>query len=80
MQRQILNGVPYYIDGSKKLYTYTEQPIHIGSLSTDGSVAINSGIYTVLDNEVAKWRLEQSSRTRKPQEKSTKDSKDNKDA
>ncbi len=68
MQRQILHGVPYYVDSSSKLYTYTDEPIHIGSVSGDGAVTIRNGAYESLDAGLAEWRSKQSARSRKPQE------------
>jgi hypothetical protein len=65
MQRQIINGVPYYVDSSKKIYTYTDEPSIIGNL-TDGLVTINPLAHQSLDAKLAEWRNAQSARTRKP--------------
>ena len=65
MQRQIINGVPYYIDSAKKIYTFTDEPSHIGQF-TDGFVTINPDSYMSLSAKLAEWRSNQSARTRKP--------------
>ena len=65
MQRQIINGVPYYIDSAKKLYTFTDEPNHIGKFS-DGLVTINPASYESLNEKLAEWRQSQNARVRKP--------------
>jgi hypothetical protein len=67
MQRQIIYGVPYYIDSANKLYTYSEDKIHIGSY-LNNTVTLVSGILETLDGKLKMWRDEQSARIRKPQE------------
>jgi hypothetical protein len=65
MQRQIINGIPYYIDSAKKLYTFTDEPNHIGQFS-DGLVSINPASYESLNTKLAEWRESQNARVRKP--------------
>jgi hypothetical protein len=67
MQRQIINGIPYYIDSSNKIYTFTEEPAHIGQF-TEGILTINPSSYESLDRKLKDWRESQSARTRKPTE------------
>ena len=67
MQRQIINGLPYYIDSCKKLYTFTEEPVHIGKL-IEGNVTIDPSIYENIDKQVKTWRESQVARIRKPTE------------
>jgi hypothetical protein len=65
MQRQIINGIPYYIDSAKKLYTFTDEPNHIGQF-TDGLVTINPASYESLNAKLTEWRDSQNARVRKP--------------
>jgi len=65
MQRQIINGVPYYIDSANKIYTYTDEPSVIGEF-TDGLLTINQAAYESLNAKLTEWRNAQSARTRKP--------------
>ena len=65
MQRQIINGVPYYIDSANKLYTFTDEQNHIGQF-TDGHVSINPSSYESLNAKLAEWRESQNARVRKP--------------
>jgi hypothetical protein len=67
MQRQIINGIPYYTDSSNKIYTFTEEPAHIGQLA-EGIVTINPSCYESLDRKLKEWRESQSARSRKPAE------------
>ena len=67
MQRQIINGIPYYVDSSNKIYTFTEEPSHIGQLA-EGIVTINPSSYESLDRKLKEWRESQSARSRKPTE------------
>ena len=65
MQRQIINGVPYYIDSANKIYTYTDEPSVIGEF-TDGLLTINQAAYESLNAKLTEWRNSQFARTRKP--------------
>lgn len=76
MQRQIINGVPYYVDSAKKIHTYTDEPSHIGNLA-DGLITINPLAYESLNAKLAEWRNAQSARTRKPASVATTNAKAN---
>ncbi len=69
MQRQIIHGVPYFIDGANNLYLWdTETPAHrVGSYSkaTD-SVTFTDNHLSQLTDRLQVWRSKQAARPRKP--------------
>jgi hypothetical protein len=70
MQRQIIHGIPYYVDSKNKLYTYSDDSVHIGSYNpTNSVVEYIEGIHATLGDSVKQWRIGQSSRSRKPEDK-----------
>lgn len=69
MQRILLHGVPYFINGSNELFTYTQDiaPIHIGSYNSDtDTVILKSGITSLLEPALAAWRATLTAKPRKP--------------
>lgn len=75
MQRQIINGVPYFTDAQNRLYTWdTEaQPQHIGSFEPAKSksatevisIQFNDNHLTKLTDRLQGWRTKQNARSRK---------------
>jgi hypothetical protein len=68
MQRQILYGIPYFIDSAHKLYTWDREsaPQHIGQFNpSDKSVQFKDNHLNGLSNRLAEWRALQISRLRK---------------
>jgi hypothetical protein len=68
MQREIINGVPYFIDGQSKLYTWEIEstPQHIGVYkSTTQSIEYTEGFLEKLEGKLQSWRSKQEPRARK---------------
>ena len=69
MQRQIIHGVPYFIDGANNLHLWdTEAPAHrIGTYSkaTD-TLTFTDNHLTQLSDRLQAWRSKQIARPRKP--------------
>lgn len=74
MQRQILDGVPYFTDKSNKVYLWdAEAPTHIGTLNPKTKsvtfLSSQSTLLATLNDRLIAWRATQSARPRKPAEK-----------
>jgi hypothetical protein len=69
MQRQLIHGVPYFVNAQNKLYTWdTEaEPQHIGTYnpSTD-TISYVADIQSKLAGRLQSWREQQNPRPRKP--------------
>jgi hypothetical protein len=68
MQRQIINGVPYFTDNQNRLFTWdTEaQPQHIGAYNpTTGAVTYEPNHLANLATRLQVWREKQQPRDRK---------------
>ncbi len=68
MQRQILYGVPYFIDSAHKLYTWDRDssPQPIGQYNpTDQKIQFKDNHITGLVGRLAEWRAAQVPRLRK---------------
>lgn len=68
MQRVLLYSVPYFINSTNSLYTYTpdQEPIHLGTYdSTTESIVFKSGIEKTLQPMLNKWRETLISKPRK---------------
>ncbi len=69
MQRQIIHGVPYFIDGSSNLYLWDPeapaQRIGTYNKATD-SIAYTDDHLPQLTNRLQVWREKQVARPRKP--------------
>lgn len=68
MQRQILYGIPYFIDSAHKLYTWDREstPQHIGQYNpSDKTIQFKDNHLNGLSNRLAEWRASQVSRLRK---------------
>ena len=78
MQRQIVDGVPYFIDKQNTVYlwdTQTTTPTRIGTYSpTTKSVSLQSDLQTKLSGKLEQWRSNTQPRLRRPEgtEKTTK--------
>jgi len=69
MQRQLIDGVPYFVDAANKLYTWTPDtsPTPIGSYNpTTKTVLFESNHLAGLTDSLATWRSSQQPRSRKP--------------
>lgn len=69
MQRQIVDSVPYFVDGQNRLYTWDSEaaPQHIGTYNpNDKSVQFNHNHLGQLGNRLSAWRDQQKPRDRKP--------------
>ena len=70
MQRQIVDGVPYFIDKQNTVYlwnTETTPPTRIGSyIPTTKSVQLESGLTSKLNGKLEQWRAAQQPRPRRP--------------
>ena len=78
MQRQIVNGVPYFTDAQNRLFTWDAeaQPQHIGSFvpstpkstaaATTAPVQFNDNHLAKLTDRLQGWRAKQHARSRKP--------------
>jgi hypothetical protein len=68
MQRQILYGVPYFLDSVGRLFTWdtTAPPEHIGSYNTTKeTITYTEGHLAKLTARLEDWRSKQESRLRK---------------
>ena len=68
MQRQIIDGVPYFVDGANKLYTWENEsiPQHIGTYDPKTkTVAFEPNHLTGLADKLIRWRENQTARIRK---------------
>lgn len=69
MQRQLIHGVPYFVNAQNKLYTWdTEaepQPIGTYNPSTD-TISYLPDVQSKLAGRLQSWREQQKSRPRKP--------------
>lgn len=68
MQREIVHGVPYFIDKQHNLYTWDTEasPQHIGSYNaTTGEIRYNTDNFQKLEGRLASWRAKQEARARK---------------
>lgn len=69
MQRQIVDGVPYFIDKQNAVYlwnTETTPPTRIGSYLPTKSVQLESGLTSKLQGKLEQWRATQQPRPRRP--------------
>jgi hypothetical protein len=70
MQRQIVDGVPYFIDKQNAVYLWNTEastPTRIGSyLPTTKSVQLESGLTSKLHGKLEQWRAAQQPRPRCP--------------
>jgi len=68
MQREIMNGIPYFIDGKGGLYTWDpKNPVRIGTYNPDTKQPIiEPKCRSELESLVEQWRSEQIPRKRKP--------------
>jgi hypothetical protein len=70
MQRQIIHGVPFFVDAQKRIYTWEAEsgskPQHVGSLSADGEITFVGNHLSNLSGKLATWRAGQKPRPRKP--------------
>jgi len=69
MQRQIIHGIPYFVDKSNNLYLWdTEQPAYsIGTYDPKSqSITFNPNHQEGLQGCLATWRSKQVPRSRKP--------------
>jgi hypothetical protein len=72
MQRQILDGVPYFTDKLNKVYLWDTEgtPTYAGTLNPKTkSVAFQPNLLTTLNDRLIAWRATQSARPRKLAEK-----------
>ena len=77
MQRNYINGVPYFTEkGNLHLWDETE-PTLIGTYSAD-KITIKHDIITSLEPRLAVWRLQQSPRVRKPTPTASRKNRNNK--
>ena len=70
MQRSIIHGVPYFVDGASNVFLYepfTEKPTPFGKL-VDGNVVPLQNIKSTIECRVNAWRGGQVTRKRKPDE------------
>jgi hypothetical protein len=68
MQRQILYGIPYFVDSAHKLYTWDREsaPQHVGQYNPlDKSLQFKDKCIEGLANRLAEWRANQVPRLRK---------------
>jgi hypothetical protein len=66
MQKQIIDGVPYYVDASNKLYTWDKEPHLIGTYNpTTKSVQFQPSHLAELTGHLTAWRALQVARARK---------------
>ncbi len=68
MQRQIIQGVPYFTDKSNKVYTWDleSEPILIGTYNAESnSVTFTENHLTKLADRLKVWRANQVGRPRK---------------
>ena len=72
MQRIILYGVPYFINGTNSLFAYIpeREPIPVGSYDpVTERVILKDGVLTTLQPILDGWRSTLTSKPRKPKEK-----------
>ncbi len=73
MQRQILDGVPYFTDKFNKVYLWDTEaatPTHVGTVNPKTkSVTFQPNLLSSLNDRLIAWRANQSARPRKPAEK-----------
>ncbi len=68
MQRQIIHGVPYFVDNQNRLFTWDTEadPQHIGSYDpTTGNAIFAEDHLGKLAGRLCDWRSKQSIRARK---------------
>jgi hypothetical protein len=68
MQRQIISGIPYYVDTANKLFTWDTEasPQHIGSHDpTTGTITYEPDHLANLATRLQVWREKQQPRERK---------------
>jgi hypothetical protein len=70
MQRQIIHGIPFFVDAQKRIYTWETEPgckpQHIGSFSAEGEITFVSNHISALSSKLTEWRSTQKPRPRKP--------------
>lgn len=78
MQRQIINGVPYFTDAQSRLFTWDAeaQPQHLGTFeptnpkstaaATTATIRFNDNHLAKLTDRLQGWRAKQNARSRKP--------------
>jgi hypothetical protein len=69
MQREIIHGVPYFLDSKQQVYLWEPDasPCAIGSYDKQSKqLAFREGLLPSLQDRLAKWRSEQQPRARKP--------------
>ena len=66
MQKEFINGVPYFTDKTGALYLADDSnPIHIGK-HQEQKINFHENLIANLQERLTTWRAEQSSRVRKP--------------
>lgn len=68
MQREVLDGVPFWCDKENRVYAYdtVQPPLHLGTKTATGGVVLISGWREAYSQRLATWRAELKSRSRKP--------------
>ncbi len=71
MQREVLHGIPYFLDKQGVLYAWTgprtdSEPVRVGKYdSVREQAVLDDGILDKLKPALDKWRLEEKPRNRK---------------
>lgn len=70
MQRQIIHGIPFFVDAQKRIYTWETdpgcKPQHIGSVTAEGEITFVRNHISALSGKLTEWRSTQKPRPRKP--------------
>lgn len=68
MQREVLDGVPFWCDKENKVYAYdtVQPPLFLGTKTATGGVALIAGWRDAYSQRLSTWRTELKPRGRKP--------------
>jgi hypothetical protein len=69
MQREVIDGIPFFIDKENKLYYYDPKqssPLFLGTKTADGNAELIPNWKFVLHDFLVKFRTDTLSRSRKP--------------
>ena len=68
MQREVLDGVPFWCDKENKVYAYdtVHPPLYLGTKTAAGGVTLIPGWREAYSQRLSTWRAELKPRGRKP--------------